>query len=96
MSSYGDLLIFYSGLKLTYEASTTKVKSRESYLDISIVFTQNAIFPCASLSTSSRHNIATSSDELLIFPWCSNNEASIFASTCVTTNLVEKIKELKA
>jgi hypothetical protein len=29
-------------------------------------------------------------------PCCSNNQASTSSSTCITTNLVEEIKELKA
>jgi hypothetical protein len=57
---------------------------------------QNAILPCASPSNSSTDNIATSCDELLSFPCFSNNEASTSSSTCVVTNLVEEIKELKA
>jgi hypothetical protein len=62
------------------------------------VFTtsQNAILPCASPSNSTTHNIATSCDELLSLPCCSNNEASTSSSTYVVTNNVEEIKELKA
>jgi hypothetical protein len=52
--------------------------------------------PCASLCNSSRHNIATSSDELLALPCCSNNEAYTSSSTCVDTNHAEEIKEVKA
>jgi hypothetical protein len=52
--------------------------------------------PCATPSDSSRHNIATSCDELVHLPCCSNNKASTSSSTCITTNLVEEIKELKA
>jgi hypothetical protein len=57
---------------------------------------QNAILPCASPSNSSTHTIATSSDELPSLPHCSNNVASTSTSTCVVTNHVEEIKELKA
>ena len=57
---------------------------------------QNVILPCASPSNSSTHTIATSCDELLSLPCCSNNEASTSSSTCVVTNHVEEIKELKA
>jgi hypothetical protein len=52
--------------------------------------------PCASPSDPSRHNIATSCDELVYLPCFSNNKASTSSSTCITTNLVEEIKELKA
>ena len=62
----------------------------------STISTQNAILPCASPSNSSSHIIATSCDELLSLPCCSNNEASTSSSTCVDTNHVEEIKELKA
>jgi hypothetical protein len=57
---------------------------------------QNAILPCASPSNSSTHNIATSCDELLSLPCCSNNEAPTSSCTCVVSNHVEEIKELKA
>jgi hypothetical protein len=57
---------------------------------------QNAILPCASPSIFSGHNIAASCDELLAMPSCSNNEASTSSSTCISTNLIEEIKELKA
>ena len=65
-------------------------------MDISTISTQNAILPCVSSINSSSHIIATSRDELISLPCCSNNEASTFSSTCVDTNHVEKIKELKA
>jgi hypothetical protein len=94
--SHGDLLISYNGLKLAHEASITKETSCEPHLDISTTLNQNAILLCSSPSNLSRHNIATSCDELLAMPCCSNNEASTSSSTCITTNLVEEIKELKA
>jgi hypothetical protein len=56
---------------------------------------QNAILICASPHNSSTHNIVISCDELLFLPCCSNNEASTSSSTCVDTNHVEKIKEVK-
>ena len=74
----------------------TKVTSCEPHVDISTTSTQNAILPCASPSNSSTQYIATSCDELLSLPCCSNNEASTSSSTCVDTNHVEEIKELKA
>jgi hypothetical protein len=73
----------------------SKVTSSEPHVD-SCTSSQNTILPCASPSNSSTHNIATSSDELLSLPYCSNNEASTSSSTCVVTNHVEEIKELKA
>jgi hypothetical protein len=56
---------------------------------------QNAILTCASPSNCSSHTIATSYDELLSLPCCSNNEASTSSNTCVVSNHVEEIKELK-
>jgi len=94
--SHEDLLISYNGLKLAHEASITKVTSCEPHADISTISTQNIILPCASPSDSSRHNIVISYDELLALPCCSNNEASTSSSTCISTNHVEEIKELKA
>jgi hypothetical protein len=73
----------------------SKVTSSEPHVDICTT-SQNAILPCASPSNSSTHNIATSCDELLSLPCCSNNEASISSSTCVVTNHVEEIEGLKA
>jgi hypothetical protein len=96
LGSHGDLLISYNGLKLAHEASITEKTSYEPRLDISTTLNQNAILSCASPSNLSRHNIATSCDELLAMSCCSNNEASTFSSTCITTNHVEEIKELKA
>jgi hypothetical protein len=51
--------------------------------------------PCASPTNSSTQNIAKSCDELFSLPCCSNNEASNSYSTCVVTNHVEEIKEIK-
>jgi hypothetical protein len=96
LSSHGDLLISYNGLKLAHEASITKKTSCEPHLDISTTLNQNAILPYASPSNLSRHNISTSCDKLLAMSCCSNNEASTSSSTCITSNLVEEIKELKA
>jgi hypothetical protein len=73
-----------------------KVTSSKPHVDISTISTQNAILPCASPSNSSSHIIAKSCDELLSLPYCSNNKASTSSSTCVVTNHVEEIKELKA
>jgi hypothetical protein len=96
LGSHGDLPISYNVLKLAHEVSITKETSCEPHLDISTTLNQNAILPCASPTNLSRHNISTSCDELLALPWCSNNEASTSSSTCITTNLLEEIKELKA
>jgi hypothetical protein len=94
--SHEALLISYDGLKLACEASITKETSCEPHVDISTTSTQNDIMSCASPNNSSTHNIATSCDELLAFPCCSNNEASTSSSTCIVTNHVEEIKDLKA
>jgi len=94
--SHEALLISYGGLKLAHEASITKVTSCEPHVDTSTASSQNAIMSCASPSNLSTHNIATSCDELLALPCCSNNEASTSSSNCVYTNHVEEIKELKA
>jgi hypothetical protein len=96
LGSHKITLISYEELKLAHEVSITKVTSCEPHMDISTTPTQNVIFPCASSSNSSRHNIATSCDELIDLPCCSNNETSTSSSICITTNLVEEIKELKA
>jgi hypothetical protein len=90
-----DLLVSHARLKLAHEAISTKVTSREPHVDI-CTNSQNAILPCASPSNSSTHNIATSCDELLSLPCCSNNESPTSSSTCVVTNHVEEIKQLKA
>ena len=89
-SSHNDLIISYDGLKLSREASITKVTSCEPHLDISTTSTQNVILPCAS------HTIDTTYVGLLSLPCCSNNEASTSSSTCIATNHVEEIKELKS
>ena len=83
-------------LKLAHEAITTKVTSSEPHVDISTTSSQKAILPCASPRNSSTHNVATSCDELLSMPCCTNNEAYTSSSSCVDINHVEKIKELKA
>jgi chromosome segregation ATPase len=88
-SSHKSTLISYEELKLAHELSITKVTSCEPHVEI-------ITMSCASPSDSSRHNIATSCDELVDLPCCSNNKASTSSSTCITTNLVEEIKELKA
>jgi hypothetical protein len=93
--SHEDLLASHDKLKLAHEAIMSKVTSSEPHVDIFTIF-QNAILPCASPSNSSTDNIATSCDELLSFPCYSNNEASTSSSTCVVTNHVEEIEELKA
>ena len=92
-SFHDDLLISHDRLKLTHEAITTKVTSCEPHVDISTT-SQNAILPCASPINSSTHTIAISCGELSSLPCCSNNATS--SSTCVATNHVEEIKELKA
>src|SRR4051812_48936154 len=94
--SHNDLLISYDGLKLACEASITKVTSCEPLLDISTTSTQNVILPCASPSNPSSHTIDKPCVGLLALPCCSNNEASTSSSTCIATNHVEEIKELKA
>jgi hypothetical protein len=73
LGSHRDLLVSYNGLKLAHEASITMVTSCEPHLDDSTTSTQNDILSCASPCNSSRHNIATSCDELLALPCCSNN-----------------------
>jgi hypothetical protein len=95
LGSHGYLLVSYNGLKLAHEASITMVTSCEPHLD-STTSTQNDILPCANPCNSSRHNIATSCDEFLSLPCCSNNEDYTSSSTCVDTNHVEEIRELKA
>src|SRR5215216_2871702 len=73
-----------------------KVTSSEPHVDTSTTFSQNAILPYTSPRDSSMHNIGTSCDELISLPCCSNDEAYTSSSTCVETNPVEEIKELKA
>ena len=94
--SHDDLLISYDGLKLAHEASITKVTSCEPHVVTSTICTQSAILPCASPSNPSSHTIDTPCVGLLSLPCCSNNEASNSSSTCISTNHVEEIKELKA
>ena len=92
-SSHEDLLVSHNVLKLAHEAKVSKLVP---HVEISTTSTQYAIFPCASPCNSSTHNVATSCDELLSLLCCSNNEASTSSSTCIVTNHVEEIKELKA
>jgi hypothetical protein len=94
-SSNENLLVSYAHLTFDYEAISTKVTSCEPHMGTSTT-SQNTILPCASPCSSSTHTIATSYDELLSLPCCSNNEASTSSSTCVVTNHVEEIKDLKA
>jgi hypothetical protein len=82
------LLASHDRLKLAHEAIMSKVTSSEPHVDICTT-SQNVILSCASPINSSTHNIATSYDELLSLPCCSNNEASTSSSTCVVTNHVE-------
>src|SRR3954463_4708340 len=91
-SSHEDLLVSHNVLKLSHEAKVSKLVP---HVDISTTSTHYAILPCASPCNSSTHNVATSCDELLSLPCCSNN-ASTSSSTCIVTNHVEEIKELKA
>ncbi|KAK1618006.1 hypothetical protein QYE76_023523 [Lolium multiflorum] len=94
-SSHEDLLASHDRLKLTHEAIISKATPCEPHVGTS-TSTQNAILSCASPSNSSTHNIAKSCDELSSLPCCSNHEDSTSSSTCVVTNHVEEIKELKA
>jgi hypothetical protein len=71
-SSHYDLLISHDKLKLAHKAIITKVTSCEPHVDNSTT-TQNVLLTCASPSNSSKHDIATSCDELLSMPCCSNN-----------------------
>ena len=75
---------------------STKVTSCEPHVDNGTILSKNAIFPCASPSSSSTRNIGTYCDELLSLPCCSNNDASTYSNTCVFTNHVQKRAELKA
>ena len=50
-------------------------------MDINTTPNQNAIFSCAS--NSSRHNVATSCDELLSFPCFFDTDASILTLVLV-------------
>jgi hypothetical protein len=95
-SSNEDLLASHARLKLAHEAIMSKVTSCEPHVDKGTTSTKNALLPCASPSNSSTHNVATSCDELLSLPCCSNNEASTSSSVFVDTNHVEELNELKA
>ena len=95
-SSHDDLLVSHNVLKLAHEAMIAKVTSSEPHVDTSTTSSQNSILPCASPCNSSTHNVGTSCDELLSLPCCSNDEAYTSSNTCVETNHVEEIKELKA
>ena len=96
-SSHEDLLVSHDKLKVAHEAIMTKVTSSEPHVDKSTISTPSAILPCASPSISSTHDIATSCDELLSMPCCSNIDASIPSSSCVVSNhIVEEMNELKA
>lgn len=75
-------------LKLAHEAVTMKVTSCEPLMGTSTTSTTNALLQCASSSNSSTHKIATSCDELLFLPCCSNIVASTSSSIFVETNHV--------
>ncbi|KAE8770702.1 hypothetical protein D1007_57505 [Hordeum vulgare] len=95
-SSHADLLTSHNVQKLAHEAIITKVTSSEPHVDNGTTSSQSTIFPCASPRNSSTHNVATSCDELLSLPCCSNIEAYTSSSTCIDTNRAEEIEELKA
>ncbi|KAE8768601.1 hypothetical protein D1007_59908 [Hordeum vulgare] len=95
-SSHANLLTSHNVQKLAHEAIITKVTSSEPHVDNGTTSSQSTIFPCASPRNSSTHNVATSCDELLSLPCCSNIEAYTSSSTCVDTNHAEEIEELKA
>ena len=95
-SSRDDLLVSHNVLKIAHEAMIAKVTSSKPHVDTSTTSSKNAMLPCASPCNSSTHNVGTSCDELLSLPCCSNDEAYTSSSTCVETNHVEEIKELKA
>ncbi|KAE8805580.1 hypothetical protein D1007_18246 [Hordeum vulgare] len=95
-SSHADLLTSHNVQKLAHEAIITKVTSSEPHVDNGTTSSQSTIFPCASPRNSSTHNVATSCDELLSLPCCSNIEAYTSYSTCIDTNRAEEIEELKA
>ena len=87
-SSHDDLLVSHNVLKIAHDAMMTKVTSSEPHVDTSTISSLNAILPCANPRNSSTHNVATSCDELLSLPCCSNDEAYTSSSTCVDTNHV--------
>ncbi|KAE8798022.1 hypothetical protein D1007_26758 [Hordeum vulgare] len=95
-SSHADLLTSHNVQKLAHEAIITKVTSSKPHVDNGTTSSQSTIFPCASPRNSSTHNVATSCDELLSLPCCSNIEAYTSSSTCIDTNRAKEIKELKA
>ncbi|KAE8806023.1 hypothetical protein D1007_17808 [Hordeum vulgare] len=95
-SSHADLLTSHNVQKLAHEAIITKVTSSEPQVDNGTTSNQSTISPCASPRNSSTHNVATSCDELLFLPCCSNNETYTSSSTCIDTNRAEEIEELKA
>ncbi|KAE8815594.1 hypothetical protein D1007_07065 [Hordeum vulgare] len=95
-SSHADLLTSHNVQKLAHEAIITKVTSSEPHVENGTTSSQSTIFPCASPRNSSTHNVATSCDELLSLPCCSNIEAYTPSSTCIDTNRAEEIEELKA
>ncbi|KAE8787546.1 hypothetical protein D1007_38483 [Hordeum vulgare] len=95
-NSHADLLTSHNVQKLAHEAIITKVTSSEPHVDNDTTSSQSTIFPCASPRNPSTHNVATSCDELLSLPFCSNIEAYTSSSTCIDTNRAEEIEELKA
>ncbi|KAE8767765.1 hypothetical protein D1007_60870 [Hordeum vulgare] len=95
-SSHADLLTSHNVQKLAHESIITKVTSSEPHVDNGTTSSQSTIFPCASPRNSSTHNVATSCDELLSLPCCSNIEAYTSSSPCIDTNRAEEIEELKA
>ncbi|KAE8794174.1 hypothetical protein D1007_31047 [Hordeum vulgare] len=95
-SSHADLLTSHNVQKLAHEAIMTKVTSSEPHVDNGTTSSQSTIFTCASPRNSSTHNVATSCDELLFLPCCSNIKAYTSSSTCIDTNRAEEIEELKA
>ena len=95
-STHEDLLMSHDWPKLAHEAMVTKVKSRESHVDMSTPSTQSTLLSCASPCNSSLNHMTTTCDELLTMPCCSNNDAPTSSSSFVDTNLVEENEELKA
>jgi hypothetical protein len=96
ISSSGDLLVSHDRLRLYNEAITTKVTSCEPHVNISTI-TQSAIFPCASPSNASTHNISTSCDELYCMPCCSNKKLlRTQLLVLVLTIYVQESKELNS
>jgi hypothetical protein len=87
-SSNEDLLVSHAHLNLSHEAICTKVTYCEPHVGTSTT-SQNAILPCGSPRNSSTDTIATSCDEFLSLPCCSNHEASSSTSTCVVSNQIQ-------